>query len=489
MPHLPSSIDELDGPAPWPLLGNLPQLKLPRLHLQLEEWAKQHGRIFRLRLPRRDVVVVSTPEDIASILRARPDTWRRSANLASILREAGALGVFAAEGEDWRRQRRMVMTGFDPAHLRNYMPSLVRVTGRLRKRWVSAAQAGTAMDLQSELMRYSVDAASGISFGLDINTIEDERSELQENLGGMFPMIYRRLNQPFPYWRYFRLPSDVAHDKRLAVIHRMIDDIVAQARERLRLHPERREQPTDLLEAMLAARDADGSALSEADITGNVFTLLSASEDTTANTLAWTIHLLHQHPSAWLELVKEARAVLGGESVAQSVDQVRSLRYAEACASEAMRLKPVAPMIILEAIQETRVRELHIPRGTAVFLLMRPGAVDESNVEAARDFRPERWLADGAASSQSPKRVSMPFGAGPRLCPGRYLAMLEINLVLGMLASEFELPALSTPDDGPPEEVLAFTMHPSPLRMRLAQSMRTPAARTTLPQRSDSLFM
>ena len=62
----------------------------------------------------------------------------------------------------------------------------------------------------------------------------------------------------------------------------------------------------------------------------------------------------------------------------------------------------------------------------------------------------------------------MPFGAGPRLCPGRYLAMLEMRMVLGMLARNFELVEAGTADGSPPTEKLAFAMSPVGLRMRLA---------------------
>ena len=116
-------------------------MKVPRLHLQLEGWAKTYGDIYRLKMAKQDVVVITKAEDIAAVLRARPETWSRPANFASIARESTAFGVFAAEGDEWRRQRRMVMTGFDPEHLRNYMPSLVRVTRRLRNRWIVAAHA------------------------------------------------------------------------------------------------------------------------------------------------------------------------------------------------------------------------------------------------------------------------------------------------------------------------------------------------------------
>ena len=469
----PRSIAQLPGPKAWPLVGHLLQFDLPRLHRQLEDWAATYGPVYGLRLLRRDVVVLSDPEAIAAVLRARPDTWRRPRNFEPIFRDAGAHGLFSAEGEDWRRQRRMVMAAFDPAHLRSFMPQLVRVTGRLRDRWARAASAGAAMSLQAELMCYSVDAASALSFGVDINTIEEERSELHEHLASIFPMLYRRINWPFPYWRYVRLPVDRRHDEHVIAIHRTIKDLMAKARERLECEAHRRQHPTDLLEAMLAARDADGSALSEDEISGNVFTMLSASEDTTANSLAWALYLLHTHRPAWNRLVEEADTVLRDDAMPQQIEQARSLVYAEACVNEAMRLRPVAPLLFLDAVQDTRVCDVSVPSGTTLFCLMRPGAVDGAKLENAAEFRPERWLGgDDAKSSQVPKRASMPFGAGPRLCPGRYLAMLEMNMVLGMLARNFELTEVATSDGTPPVECLTFTMHPVGLQMRLAKRVQ-----------------
>src|SRR4051812_30896325 len=47
------------------------------------------------------------------------------------------------------------------------------------------------------------------------------------------------------------------------------------------------------------------------------------------------------------------------------------------------------------------------------------------SVRRSLSFRPERWLGEGGLSASSAKRISMPFGAGPRICPGRYLALQE----------------------------------------------------------------
>jgi cytochrome P450 len=61
----------------------------------------------------------------------------------------------------------------------------------------------------------------------------------------------------------------------------------------------------------------------------------------------------------------------------------------------------------------------------------------------------------------------MPFGAGPRLCPGRYLAMLEMKMVIAMLLASFEVESVSAPGGGEVREHLALTMAPVGLRLRL----------------------
>ena len=134
-----------------------------------------------------------------------------------------------------------------------------------------------------------------------------------------------------------------------------------------------------------------------------------------------------------------------------------------------MRLKPVAPLILNQAVRDTVVAGVEVRKGQVVMCLMRPGATDARHFAAPQTFDPARWLADAAGpkAASSAKRVSMPFGAGPRLCPGRYLAVLEMKMVLAMLLGGFEIESVTTPDGGEARESLALTMAPVGLRLRI----------------------
>ena len=458
---------DLPAPPGLPLIGNLLQLERDRLHLTLEEWRRTYGDYYRFRNVNREVLVVSDPETIATMLRDRPDGFLRTSRLGSIAREMGFNGVFTANGEEWRRQRPMVMAGLDPKHIKTYFPALVRVTQRFAGRWRRAAEARSAIDLQADLMRYTVDVTAGLAFGADINTIESDHEVIQQHLDKVLPALSRRLFAPFRYWRYLKLPADRALARHLVELHHAVNGFIATARSRVDANPSLRANPSNLIEAMIAARDTEGSGVNDADVAGNVLTMLLAGEDTTANTLAWMIYLLGRNPQALARARDEVRAVLGAEAFPSQYEQLAKLPFVEACANETMRLRPVAPLLIIEAGRPSVVAGIEIPARQVIICLLRPGATDERHFPDPQKFDPARWLDPAAKSATSAKRVAMPFGAGPRLCPGRYLAMLEMKMVIAMLLASFELENVGTSDGAEPREHMAFTMAPVGLRMQL----------------------
>lgn len=193
--------------------------------------------------------------------------------------------------------------------------------------------------------------------------------------------------------------------------------------------------------------------------------MLLAGEDTTANTLAWLIWLLSRHPAALARARAEVDGVLAGAAL-PDLEQLGRLDFVEACAHETMRLRPVAPINTMQAVHDTQVGDVAVPAGMIVMAVMRRDAVSERHLRDAAEFDPDRWLAD-ARQAGAAKRLSMPFGAGPRICPGRYLALMEIKLACALLLRHFDIAAVDTPDGQAPRERLQLAMGPVGLSMRL----------------------
>jgi len=458
-------ITDLPGPAGLPLLGNLLQIDAQRLHQNLEAWRRRYGDFYRFSLGKRRFLVVGDADTIAQSLRDRPDGFQRTERLNKTARRMGFGGVFSANGEQWRRQRPMVMAGFDPAHIKKYHPTLMKATERFVGRWSRAAEAGASIDLTADLMRYTVDVVAGLAFGADINTIESDDEVIQRHLDKVLPALARQLLNPFPWVRKLPLPSNRRLDQHLEALRTAVEGFIAQARARIDANPKLREEPDNLIEAMVAARDREGSGLTDQDVAGNVLTMLLAGEDTTANTLAWMIYLLSRHPAHLARARDEVRAKLGTARL-PTREQLDDLPWIEACMNETMRVKPVAPMIIQQAVRDTVLGGVRVPQDYLVVLLMRGPTIEDKRFRNPTAFDPARWL-DAALTPSSSKRVAMPFGAGPRLCPGRYLAMLEMKMVMAMLLRNFDIQSVTTPDGKDAVESLNLTMAPVGLKLSL----------------------
>jgi cytochrome P450 len=465
-PQATRSIADLPTPPRLPLIGNAHQLlRTSQLHLVAEEWAERYGPIVRIDIGRRRIVGLADPDELHRILRERPDGFRRWREQQTVLAEMGPPGVFAAEGEEWKRQRRLVITALNTNHLHRYFQVIRTTTERLYTRLTDTAETGRVLDISQELTSYTLDTISWLAFGHDLNTLARGEGELQSHIQRLFYMLARRLAAPVPYWRWIRLPADRALDRSVQALDKAIMRFIQQARERMSERPELLKDPENMLEAMLAAQQAEGTFTDE-EIAGNVLTLMIAGEDTTAHTLGWTVWLLASNPEVQERLANEAQEILGEHHFASDHDALSSLHYGEAVLRESMHLKTVGPLLTLEPLTDTTICDTHIPVGTRLILLLR-----HANLQwrAADQFDPDRWLREDEAGASK----SLVFGAGPRFCPGRNLAFLEAKSALAMIARNFHIEL----DDstGTVRERFNFAMIPDRLRVRLRPRHASPS--------------
>jgi cytochrome P450/nitrite reductase/ring-hydroxylating ferredoxin subunit len=464
---------DLPGPPKLPLLGNSHLLKLDMMHLQFEAWGREYGTPYAFAIGPRKIVVFADKLDMMPVLRDRPEAFTRGSNLPPVFKELGVSGVFSAEGAAWRPQRRLSMEALSHRHLRAFYPTLASVAERLRQRWLRAAERSEVLDVAEELKRFTVDVTTQLAFGYDLDTLGKDDDVIQKKLGLIFPAFSRRLFTIIPWWRIFRMPADRAVDRAVAELRVWLSGLVTEARTRLTADPTLGERPRNFLEAMLTAHDENGKPFDDETIFGNAMTMLLAGEDTTAYTLAWCIHQLLEAPSDVTALHEELRSVMSDATVPPNIETANRLVYADGIANETMRLRPVAPLFFLEATADTVVGDVEIPAGMVVLLMVRPPAVNIANFDSPDEFRPARWLEDRPSRGPHDPSAHQPFGSGPRICPGRTLALLEMKMVLATLYQNFEIERVGSPTDV--REQLSFTMMPVGLRVKLRPRKRAVA--------------
>jgi cytochrome P450 len=462
------TLAELPGPKGLPVIGNLHELHPDRWHLEFERWWRVHGDLFVVRMGRRPILAVADGELVRDVLQRRPSVFRRTRAIEDVSREADLVGLFSADGDMWRRQRQLINPTFHPRHVESFFPSICEITGRLRGVWARAADERAARDVLGDLMRYSVDVTSSVAFGRDLNTLDRGPDALQEHLQLVFLGLNRRILAPLPYWRYLGLPADRAYERALVAVKRLILELVTAARRELEGGADQAARPRTLLELMIVARDGEDpkARLSDAEVYANVLTMLLAGEDTTANTLAWILYYLGSRPDVQARAREEADRVLGGALI-PTLEQSKRLEYTGAVTHETLRLRSAAPLLYLEANHDTAVGDVAVPAGAGVVALTRAAGRKPEYFGDPESFRPERWLGGATATLPHEPRMALAFGGGPRICPGRSMALLECAVTVGMVLRSFTV-ELADPA-APVRERMAFAMQPEGLRIRFTR--------------------
>ena len=136
------TLDELPGPRGLPLLGNALDIKPKELHRLVSGWAERFGSMYVFRVATTRILTVSDVETIQQLLRDRPERFRRWRKIEQIAADIKADELFTAEGENWRRQCKFLMHALNAIHVREFIPRLEKVVGRLRRRWWREVMAG-----------------------------------------------------------------------------------------------------------------------------------------------------------------------------------------------------------------------------------------------------------------------------------------------------------------------------------------------------------
>ena len=462
---------ELPGPKGLPIIGNLHQVKHSKLHAYLENCALQYGPVFKVILGPLKFTVISKPEIIQKILKARPTNFRRMSKMDKIFKAEGVHGVFNAEGEDWKIHRRIVNKGLDVKQQQQFFPSMSKTAERLCAKMAAAAESNAPYNIQDDLSRFTVDVTTSLAFGFEMNTLEKKGDVIQEHMEKLFPMIFKRINEPLPLYKIYKTKKDRAYDVAVIEIEKQIDLFLATGRERLANNPQLKENPENFIEALIVAADEE-NVFTNQEIKGNLLTLLLAGEDTTAHSLAWALYLVCQNPQVQEKLQQEADLILGEDLCLKKYADNTALTYTDAVIHETLRLKSVAPLLLLEPTEDIVIDNYQFKKGAKMVALDRFGALNDNYFTDSEKFNPDRWLKK--AENKCPvhnMEAFLPFGSGPRFCPGKNLAMLEMRLVLSMIAKNFSIEMITPINEV--EEIMAFTMMPSKFAVRLTKRNQT----------------
>lgn len=388
------------------------------------------------RLVRRygDVVTMNIPVFGRTVLVAEPQLAKQvyAANTddvgniqPNLSRMLGPGSVFALDGTDHRRRRKLLTPPFHGRSIKNYERIFEEETLREAASWPEGQEFTTL----EPMMRITLNAILRAVFGAD----GDHLDELRRIIPPWVTLGSRLAVLPTPKRTYGRLTPW----GRLAAYRAQYDDVVDRLIDRVEADPNLDERD-DILALLLRSAYEDGSSMSRKDIGDELLTLLAAGHETTASTMGWVFERISRHPEVLEKLVAEAAT--------------DDNEYRQAAILEVQRVRTVIDFSGRHVYAPSfQLGDWTIPRGYSIMVAIAHIQERAEEFPEPHRFDPQRFVG------HRPGLGWIPYGGGTRRCVGAVFANVEMDVVLRTVLRHYVIETTTAPDEKVHARGVAYT--------------------------------
>ncbi|CAH1778843.1 unnamed protein product [Owenia fusiformis] len=421
---------DIPGPKGIPLIGNALQLSKDLPYIQIQEWAKEFGNVFKLQLFREEVVVCSDYETImmtrSDDFAGRPKSWRF---LFAI--PGGDKGVaFQDFNESHKLMRKLAVQG-----LKQYGEAsdrMVDISIESIEECITEflSHNGEAFNPITPLDRCITKYILKLILGENVDFIEDDfvavdkMHRAQQHLAQGFGQEL----DIFPWLRHFGTKSyrDLMEANKVGsdIFKSWIDSFRSKSEESNLKDTKR---ISTVLGTLLTAYD-DG-LIDMDNVNGVLYETIVAGTVTTKAHIDCFILLMLNYPDVQERLISEIQAVIPADKSPTLADREK-LPFTEAVILENFRFMSPAPLgFPHKTTCDTSLGQYKIPKDTQVWMNLWTAHHDPHYFTDPLTFKPDRFLdSDGKAYKLADVKALFPFGIGKRSCPGEKIGMDRIFL-------------------------------------------------------------
>src|SRR4051794_1080766 len=392
----------------------------------LERCRQRYGDVFNMRIAQEGTwVMLANPDHVRQVFTGDPKIFHAGEANAVLRPVLGDNSVLLLDEQAHMSQRKLLLPPFHGERMQRYGDVMREVAEREIDGWPT----GEPFRLWPRMQAVTLEVIMRAVFGLDEGAQLDRlRQILRHTLDWATRPAQMFLMAAMGPERLSAMPR---FRRALEPVDRELFDLIRARRGDPGL-----EERDDILSLLLLARHEDGSPMSDQELRDELMTLLVAGHETTATSLSWALERLVRHPDK-LERLRE------GDD-----------EYVDAVAKEALRLRPVIPIVVRRLTEPFEVGGYTLPAGVTVapciyLVHRRPDVYPDPYA-----FRPERFLEQPASTY-----TWIPFGGGVRRCIGGSFAIFEMKTVLSAIAGRVQL----SPADAESERVVrrAITLTPN----------------------------
>lgn len=409
---------------------------------------ERHGDAVRMAAGPKTLYFFNHPDHAKRVLTENHGNYHKGIGQVHAKRALGE-GLLTSEGELWRAQRRTVRPVFGRQRIAGQADAVAREAALLVDRLAAHVGRGP-VDVVAE--------ATGLTLGVLGRTLLDTDLHAFDTIGSAFEAVQDQAMfdmvtmNGLPVW--LPLPTQ----SRFRRARRELQGIVGRL---VREHVPSEGADDALSRVLAGAASEPDTRVRARRVRDELVTLLLAGHETTASTLSWAFYLVARNPGTAERLHEEAVRVLGGRH--PTYEDLHELTYTTMVVQESMRLYPPVWILPRRALEDDVVGGYHVPAGADVLICPYTLHRRHGSWTDPERFDPERF--DPAKQDDRHRYAYIPFGAGPRVCVGSNLGMLEAVFVLAMVSRELRL-TLPPGHRAEPEPMLSLRIKGgSPMRV------------------------
>ena len=404
--------------------SNILKNPLPFHHNNFET----HGDTFRLIIGPGKSVIFSRNAYLAEyVLQKNQKNYSKSSIQTKDLAKYVGRGLLTAEGEHWKKQRKLVQPAFHKKQLTLLLESIHKaILTELDK-----------IDTSKEIDIFPI--FNDLAFQTVVKSLfssavgDKDIARLQYITEAAQKMLVRELRQPFlSLW--FKYGGEIKKHTNLTDEARVILKKLVRERKESGI------RENDLLDMLLDARYEDGNEMDDEQLIDEILILFTAGHETTSNALTFAAELLARNPDSQERIFKE---VTNAKKETDSLmGFIQACSYTKKVIEETMRLYPPAYFIDRVSLEDDSFEGLDIPKGSNLLFSFYEIHKHKSHWIDPEKFDPERF-SDSDPYLHTP--FYAPFGAGPRKCIGNNFAMFEMILAVAELVEKYKISPKRTP--------------------------------------------
>ncbi|KAF9559028.1 cytochrome P450 [Agrocybe pediades] len=434
------------GPKRLLFVGNYFSMPSSCEWVTYSKWCKEYNSdIIYLKVFGMSMIVLNTYETSSELLESRSSIYSgrlQSTMVNELMGWDFDLG-FAQYGEKWRRHRRLVHHSFHPAAAELYKPQLLTAA---RDFLLTCLEDPEVL---SNLKLMAAKTIMRISYGLDVTSKDDPFVKTAENamkpvstaiLPGAFLVDMLPILKHVPDWvpgAGFKRQAKDWNNKRLDMLN-LPYEAAKQALNSGKFRPSIVSQNLQRLQEEVDAKNVRYS-IDEEDVKAIAGVVYTGGADTTVTAISSCILAALEYPEVLRKAQQEIHDVLGEIRLPDFTD-MDSLPYCTAVVKEAMRWRPVLPINLPHQVMtDDEYRGYRIPAGSIIIQNAWAMLHDENVYPDPFAFKPERFIRHGKLDPSVRDPTKICFGAGRRICPGRFMAFPAVWITVVSMMAVFDI--------------------------------------------------